>query len=59
MLLSDLPFRKTSGITEQQKRMWDYSGVDFTIYITAKDGIEEGNIYKAKEGSGVHNRPFS
>lgn len=48
------------GITYRLKWMWEYSGVDFTIYLTIEDGIiTKAHLYKAKEGCSGHGRPTS
>ena len=48
------------GITYRLKWMWEYSGVDFTIYITIEDGIvTKAHLYKAKDGCGGHGRSTS
>ena len=48
------------GITDRLKWMWEYSGVDLTIYLTVENGyIKAGRLYKAKEGGGGHGRCVS
>jgi hypothetical protein len=48
------------GITDRLKWMWEYSGVDFTVFLTIENGtITECHLYKCKEGFGGHGRSVS
>lgn len=58
--IDDPQYCELFGITDLLKWKWQYSGVDFTIYLTVEDGtITKAHLYKAKEGCGGHGRSTS
>ena len=48
------------GITYRLKWMWEYSGIEYSIFLTVEDGIiTKAHIDKIRELSGGHGRPIT
>ena len=51
-------YRELFGVTERLKEQWEYSGVDFNLYLTINDDvITAANLDKYREAGGGHGRP--
>ena len=56
--LNDPQLREQFGITDRLKEQWEYSGVDFNLYLCLEgDIITKGHLDKYREGGGGHGRP--
>lgn len=56
--LHDPHLRELFGITDRLMEQWEYSGVDFNLYLTLDgDTITAGHLDKYREGGGGHGRP--
>lgn len=56
--MDDPQLRELFGVTERLKEQWEYSGVDFNLYLTI-DGntIVKARLDKYRELGGGHGRP--
>lgn len=51
-------YRALFGITDRLKDQWEYSGVEFNLYLAIKDDIiTAAHLDKYREGGGGHGRP--
>lgn len=58
--IDDTQYCKLFGITDRLIEQWEYSGVDFTLYLTVDDGvITKAYIDKLRECGGGHGRPIT
>lgn len=56
--MDDLQFRELFGVTDLLKEQWEYSGIDFVLYLTLDgDIITKGHLDKYRECGGGHGRP--
>ena len=56
--LNDPHLRELFGITDRLKEQWEYSAVDFNLYLTLDgDTIAKGHLDKYREGGSGHGRP--
>lgn len=52
-------YQELFGITDKLKEHWEYSGVDFNLYLSLEgEIITKCHIDKYREGGGGHGRPM-